>query len=225
MQKRHRLVAVSVAAGLLGGGAVGAAIGVPGIAHGQTSTTASTGASNRAKAARDQFLQSTLAPLVKNHTITQAQADAVIKALKAAGPKGEFGHGPGPGFGHSLADVFGAAAKKIGVSTDDLRSALESGKTIADVAKSKNVKPQDVVAAMVAAAKTDLDQAVKDKRLSANDETQRLNDLTTKMTAIVNGTERRGFGFRHGGPRFGNRNNDNGTNTGFEGVPAPDNAI
>ena len=73
--------------------------------------------------------------------------------------------------------MFGAAAKKLGVSEDELRSSLRDGKSIADVAKSKNVDPADVVDAMVAAVKTDLDQAVKDGRLSRRTEAdERLAD-------------------------------------------------
>src|SRR3954463_5358063 len=148
MPSKNRLAIVGLAAGLIGGGAAGIALTSPGIASGQssstdstTSTTTSDGTGAGTKAAGDEhgnFLDDALAPLVKNGTITQSQADAVKQAIEDARP--DRPHGPGFrafGEGHGpFGDVFGAAAKAIGVSVDDLRAALRDGKSIADIAKS-----------------------------------------------------------------------------------------
>jgi hypothetical protein len=243
MAGKNRLAIVGLAAGLLGGGAAGIALTSPGTASGQTASTESTpsttakdgaGSGPAANTDKHDFLDHALAPLVKDGTITQSQADAVKKAIEDARPdhpmRGPgsrmFGAGRGP-FG----DVFGAAAKAIGVSVDDLRAALRDGKSIADIAKDKNVAVSDVVDAMVAAVKADLDQAVKDGHLTQAEADQHLSDLRDRLTQMVNGElpkfdGERGhiFGFRGGpdgnGPRGWNGpNHDNPENSSFA-VPA-----
>lgn len=82
-----------------------------------------------------------------------AQTSSSSSSEAPAGPKAHHGH-PGP----DLA----VAAKAIGISEDDLRSAIESGQTIAQVAQAHGVDPQTVIDAMVAAAQTDLQQNITD---------------------------------------------------------------
>ena len=74
--------------------------------------------------------------------MTQAQEDAVLAALQAARPDhGGPGHGGrgGPGIGN-----LDAAAKALGVTADELRTALQGGKSLADIAKSKGI-PADTI--------------------------------------------------------------------------------
>lgn len=210
MASKNRLAIVGLTAGLLGGGAAGIALTTPGIAQGQSSTTSTTTTGNGngkvANGAGQSFLQQTLAPLVNKGTITQAQADAVIKAIEGARPgrgvaRPGFG-GPGEFRGPSggaLGDVFGAAAKKLGVSTDSLRSALQSGKSIADIAKEKKIAPSAVVDAIVAAIKSNLDQAVKDGKVTRAQADQHLAEIRSRITALVNGQGGKAFGGRRGG--------------------------
>jgi hypothetical protein len=204
--RRQRMAVVAIVAGLLGGLAVGLTLGAPGVAHSQ-STASPPSSTSTNSSSRDQYLQSVLAPLVKNGTITQAQADAVVKQLDSA-TKARVG-----GFVRlrGVGDVFGAAAKKIGVTEDALKTALRNGQSIADVAKSKHVDPNAVVATMVAAAKTDLDQAVKNGNVSASAEQTQLNRLKTMFTTVVNAKTPHGFGF---GFRFGHRFRGQGGNAG-----------
>jgi len=246
MASKNRLAIVGLAAGLLGGGAAGIALTSPGTASRQTAstdatttTTADGGTSSSgsgtpgssATTEHHDFLDDALAPLVKDGTITQSQADAVKKAIEDARPD----HGiRGPGFrmfgeGHGpFGDVFGAAAKALGVSVDDLRAALRDGKSIADIAKDKNVAVSDVVDAMVAAAKADLDQAVKDGHLTQAEADQHLSDLRDRLTHMVNGELPKFDGgprpyFRfHGGPDDNapdGSNRENPENSSFA-VPA-----
>jgi hypothetical protein len=84
---------------------------------------------------------------------------------------------PGRGMGGRQSPELDAAAKAIGISTDTLMSDLKNGQTIAAVAKSKGVAVSTVVAAMVAAAKTDFD-----------------SNVTKRITDEVNGTFKRPFG-------------------------------
>jgi hypothetical protein len=216
----NKLAAVGLAAGLLGGAAAGLALGVPGLAGAQsdattTTTPATTSPDTTAPAGTDPaetpatkdrsaWMSEALAPLVAAGTITQAQADAVIEALQAAKP--ERGHGHGPGIVHASLET---AATALGVTTEELRTALRDGKSVADVAAEKGVDVQVVIDALVADAQERIATAVSDGRITQAQADARLATLTDDITKIVNG-EGRGFG-RGRGPGRG----------GDEDAPAP----
>jgi len=84
------------------------------------------------------------------------------------GPGGGGPGGPGPrGMGGvNMQTVEQAAADKLGLTLDDLRTQIHSGISLADIAKDKGVSETDVRSAMAAAAKTQLDQSVKDGKLT-----------------------------------------------------------
>jgi hypothetical protein len=160
----------------------------------------------KGKQSRDQHLKDALAPLVANGTITQSQADAVIKALEDAAPKGD-GHGGrgmgGFGFG-GLRMGFDTAAKTIGIPTGDLMKALAGGQSVADVAKAHTVDPQKVIDALVADAKARLDKAVGANKLSQDQADQILLKEAKVIGDLVNGSlPKMPFGFGHGGFGFG----------------------
>lgn len=103
--------------------------------------------------------------LVDEATITAAQRDAVIAALQAARPdSGERGgrqERQGRRAEQRQASIT-TAASVIGVTTDDLKAALQGGQSIADVATANGVDPQAVVDALVAQATSDLTQRITD---------------------------------------------------------------
>jgi hypothetical protein len=142
------------------------------------STTSSTPAD---RPDRSAWITDALAPLVSNGTITQAQADAVVAALQAAAPD----HGPGGRHGMKHLD---AAAEALGVTTDELRTAIEGGQTIAQVAESKGVAVQTVIDAMVADVKEHLAAEVAEGDLTQAEADQKLAQATERITAFVNGT-------------------------------------
>ena len=87
-----------------------------------------------------------LAPLVSAGTITQAQADAVIAAMPAGGHGGGRGNGSGRGgFGAHAATI----AKSLGMTEADLKTALDSGQTVSQLATSKGVDINVVVNAVL----------------------------------------------------------------------------
>ena len=155
-----------------------------------------------------------LAPLVSAGTITQAQADAVIEALQAAKPEG--GHGHGPGIVHASIDT---AAKALGVTSEELRTALRDGKSVADVAGEKGVDVQVVIDALVAEAQERIATAVSDGRITQAQADERLATLTDDITKIVNG-EGRGFGRGRGPGRDGD--DDDAPTTTTTASPRPD---
>ncbi len=121
--------------------------------------------------AMTQARKDTLAQAVKDGKITQAQADKVNSAMQQRQDNGFVG------LGHmdkgKLAQlretgqqVFQAVADKLGMTTDQLKSDLKSGQTLADIAKSKNVSDQDLKTAVVNTVKPKLDQAVKDGKIT-----------------------------------------------------------
>jgi hypothetical protein len=124
------------------------------------------------------------------------------------GPPG-FRHGPdGP---HGLRPGFDAAAIYLGVTEAQLRTQLESGKTLADVAKAQGKSVSGLEDAMVNDATTKLDAAVKAGRLTSTEEQRILADLKQHVDDLVNGKLPEhgagppvgpGFGFRddHGPP-------------------------
>ena len=117
------------------------------------------------------------------------------------GPMGGGGPGPmgGPGFGHDMRGL-GAAADYLGLTASELQTKLQSGKSLADIAKDQGKSVDGLVDAMVADAKKHLDQAVKDGHLTQAQEDQILGQIKQHMTDFVNGTAPKGFGpsFRGG---------------------------
>ena len=125
-----------------------------------------------------QAATDTIDEAVKSGDLTQKQADRAKEFVDKAGP-GFLGKRLGPALrmgriapmprhmaGLQGSDVLQAVADKLGMSVDDLRSELCSGKALTDIAKEKGVSEQEVRDAAVAAAKTQLDQAVKDGKLT-----------------------------------------------------------
>ena len=194
-----RVAKAGLALGLIGGGAAGFALVTPGVSGAQTATTTP---STTAPAAptdpnvdHEAQLRDTLKPLLDNGTLTQAQVDAVVGALKAAAPVN--GHRGGPGFGGGGADL-SIAATTIGVTPEELRTALQAGQSIADVAKSKSVDPQAVIDAMVAAMNQRLAESVSSGKLTQAKADELKASATTRITDLVNGVAQPGPGFGRG---------------------------
>ena len=146
-----------------------------------------------------------LDPLVAKGTLTQAQEDAVLAALQAGRPDHGPGHGRGPGFGN-----LDAAAKALGMTADELRSALQGGKSLADVAKAKGIDPAKVVDALVAELKAHLDAEVTSGEHTQAQADQMLAQAKPRIEDFVNGKAPAGgpggfggFGGFTLGPAFG----------------------
>lgn len=108
------------------------------------------------------LLKARLDEAVKAGRITQAQADEMLKRAQdapdlpgAGGP----GHGPGPGFGNGgpgmRGEVMDRVAAKLKLSEEQLRDRLESGRTLAQVAKAQGVSRADLIATLTAALKAE----------------------------------------------------------------------
>jgi hypothetical protein len=141
---------------------------------------------------------------VKDGTLSQDQADAIKAARKQRGtvldfgPGGGPGHHHGPGFGHGPGGdvVLPAAAKALGLSEAQVRQKLQSGKSIADVAKEQDKSLSSVKAAIKSAIVEQLDADVKAGRLTDAQRDRMVADLDAHVDRIVQGNPG-----RRGGPR------------------------
>jgi polyhydroxyalkanoate synthesis regulator phasin len=157
-------------------------------------------------AALKKALENRVDDAVAAGRLTKAQGDELKQRIES-GNLPLFG---GPGFHqHGRFGGLDAAATYLGLTDAQLRTQLESGKSLADVAKAQGKTVDGLVQAIVDSAKKKLDAAVTAGRLSQSEADSMLSELKSHAAEFVNGTAPR-FGFRHfrGGPPPGG---------GFEG--------
>jgi hypothetical protein len=116
--------------------------------------------------------------------LTKNEGDA-IKTRIESGQLPIFGAGPRVHFGLR---GLGGAASYLGLTEAQLRSDLEGGKTLADVATDQGKSVEGLVQALVDDATTKLDAAVAAGRLTQEREQSILSDLKQHITDFVNGT-------------------------------------
>lgn len=119
--------------------------------------------------------------LVQNGTITAAQKEAILAALREA--KERKGHGdrkPGEGKDKGkdkgkhlqpravMGDLWKAASDYLGVERGQLMQQMKDGKSLGQIANATSGKSRDgLIAAMVAAANAEIDDAVAKGKLTA----------------------------------------------------------
>ena len=117
-----------------------------------------------------------LAELVKAGTITQAQSDAISKALVNA-----------PAAAKAAAEAQKAAHEKLiadttGVAWADIQTRLQAGETLGAIA---GAKKDALIAALVKEATDRIDAAVAAGRVTAEQATQQKTGLAERITADV----------------------------------------
>ena len=148
----------------------GAALLAPAVSY------AATGDST-ALQSRVSSITQALGGLVGDGTLTQAQADRVASTLAEARPEGLGHRGPG-GRGLHLE----AAAEALGVPVEELRTAAEAGRSLADVAQEKGVSTDALVDALVKAQQDHLAAAVSSGRLTQAEADEKAADLQARIT-------------------------------------------
>ncbi len=133
--------------------------------------------------------------------------DGLIQALMAAeqteitalvDQKGApQGRGPGgPGDRGVIGDSLTAAATYLGTTTADLRTKMQAGQTLAQIAAATSGKTRDgLVAAITADAKTKIAAAQAAGTITADQATQLSNGLADRITRLVDSTRPAGPGF------------------------------
>ena len=121
--------------------------------------------------------------------ITKEQGDA-MKARAAQGGVPFFGgghRGGGFGFGHHGPASLEAAAKYLGLTEAELRTQLEAGKTLAEIAKAQGKTVDGLEKALTADAKAKLDAAVKAGTITQAQADELLKRTTDHLDDLVNG--------------------------------------
>ncbi|MBI4933383.1 MAG: hypothetical protein HY828_05860 [Actinobacteria bacterium] len=206
-----RVTAIGLTAGLLAGAGAGLILEMSGNAGAASNaavvtvapddtTTDDTGTADDTAAAdpagdHTARLQEVLQPLVADGTLTQDQLDKVITALESAGPMGRPDGGRGDqggrgGMGRGLDTV----ATLLGLTVDDLRTAIEGGQTIAQIAEANGSSAQAVIDALVAEVQAHFDEEVAAGEHTQEDADARIADATTRITDMVNNTQTAGPG-------------------------------
>ena len=157
--------------------------------------------------------QTELTAAVTAGRLTQAQADQITTGLKDRFTSLVNGTMPlraghGPGGLHGGGDDLAAAATYLGLSQTELQTALQSGKTLAQVANATSGKSSSgLIDALVAAEQTELTAAVTAGRLTQAQADQITTGLKDRFTNMVNGIRpaHGDFGGHggFGGPGFG----------------------
>jgi len=215
----YKRTAGIILTGVLATGAIGAVAMTP----------ASATTSDNVVTSRLARIKTALSALVTDGTLTQAQADKVAGTLDSQSPMAGMGGRGGRGgmggdtAGMGMTQSHDAAAKALGLTSDQLYAAVQGGKSLADVAKDQKVSVDTLVKAMVADANTDLTAAVKAGTLTQAQADTLKSSLTERITDQVNGVRGGGGGGGDGGGGMGRGSRGAGsaaTTDGTSGVPS-----
>jgi hypothetical protein len=180
---RIKIVALALTAG--------AGLVAPGIALAADSATSGTSSAVDRAAQRLSSINDALKGLVTDGSITQTQADEVAATLSASdalrggphGPGGRGHHGHhGPRGGHVSPE---ATAKVLGVTVEELRTAQQAGRTLAQIAAAEGVSKADLISGLVAAAKTQLAADVEAGTVTQAQADEIAGTLTARITEKV----------------------------------------
>ena len=138
----------------------------------------------------------------------KTRLDDIVNGVRPAGVpggmRGEEGHGKGGHGPRGLMAAADAVAKVLGMTADELKTELQSGKSLADVAKAKGVDVEKVKAAIAADVKAHLEEEVASGEHSQAEADQKLANLTSRLDDIVNGVRPAGMpGGMRGGEGHG----------------------
>jgi hypothetical protein len=133
-------------------------------------------------------LKATLDALVAKGTITQAQEDAILQAVKDGAPSAR----PKPPVGPSapsiksfISDMTHTTTTYLGITQQDLATQLRAGKSIVDIAASLNKNTADLAALLTKNANDRIDQAVIAKKLTAEQAAVLKAKVATEVASFV----------------------------------------
>jgi polyhydroxyalkanoate synthesis regulator phasin len=132
------------------------------------------------KAARDQLIDEAVA----EGRLT-AEQGAKLKSMELGALRGPFLGKVGPGIVSALKNVFTAAAEVIGITNEQLKTELQSGKSLADIAESHNVDRDDLVDGIVDSIEGEIAQAVSNGRMTQEQANRLLENLEDRVEQAV----------------------------------------
>ena len=199
---KKKLAAGAVAVAALAGG--GAALAAGGLGSEEEQQAVIDDAAKRLgvepealESALEGALGARLDEAVKEGRLTEEQATELKERLKD-GTLPLFGGGGHRGHGLGLhgPELFGAAATFLGVTEAELRTQLEAGKSLADVAAAEGKSVAGLKAALVDAVEEKLGEAVEAGRLTDAQRDEALDRFEERLDDFV---AREGVGPRGGG--------------------------
>jgi polyhydroxyalkanoate synthesis regulator phasin len=146
--------------------------------------------------ARGEHLAEALAPLVEDGTLTQEQADAVVARLREAGTEAREARGErqdgrrGPDGlgGHRFpGESATAVADLIGLTPEEMRTAIRDGSSLADLAADAGVTSDQLLDAMLSGVQERLAERVAEGDLTQEQADERLARATERATAVIEG--------------------------------------
>lgn len=154
-------------------------------------------------------LKDVLDKLVLDGKINQDQENTILQAVKDAHQSFKSNQAPAavPRL-RVLKGMVDISAAKIGVSADDLKTAIQGGQSVADVATAHSVAPADVEKAIVDAGTAKVDQAVTAGTITDQQGSAMKARLPELANKFVNRTVQPGCG----PAGKANRNGANGAN-------------
>jgi hypothetical protein len=146
-------------------------------------------------AALKKALENRVDEAVAAGRLTKEQGEELKQRIESGDLPLFFGPHGGP---HDHFGGLDAAASYLGLTEAELRTQLESGKTLAQVAKDRGKSVDGLIQALVDAATKRLDADVAAGRLTKEQEQQILSGLKDRITAFVNGRRDHDFRGDHG---------------------------
>jgi hypothetical protein len=136
----------------------------------------------------------TLADEVKSGQITQAQADAIkaklAKQTPCTLPAMRMPGGDKGALGAYMQQYLAAAASALGITQDQLTTDLKNGQSLSQIASAQHVSEADFRSKLITNLTPTLDQAVKDKKITAAQEQTIISHLQSGDLPLWNLPER-----------------------------------
>jgi len=134
---------------------------------------------------KDRFT-ATLDALVTKGTITRAQEDSILQALKDATPPAKPARPAAPNLRAFIGDLTRAASAYLGLSEKDLAMQLRGGRSVADIANGIQGKSSAELVTLLTKTATDrVDQAVAAKKLTPEQAAALKPRITAEISAFV----------------------------------------
>jgi polyhydroxyalkanoate synthesis regulator phasin len=210
---KKKVIAIVVTTLALTAGSIGVAGAASKASQRVSVTKSSTKVAGQVGVGPEQALATILKDLVSKGTLTQAQADALTAAVTAAKAAHDADRPMGGMGGPQDADraaLEALVSKTIGVDTATIKSRLQAGESLAQIAGAK----KDALIAVLVAEKTKhIDAAVTAGKLTAAQAVEKKANLVAHVTEEVNEVGgkghkgdkdgRGGHGHDHRGPKGG----------------------
>ncbi|MCW2544582.1 MAG: hypothetical protein JWM40_2134 [Frankiales bacterium] len=156
------------------------AMGV-GAVSGLALTPALAATAQQAASNRLTEIKNALKGLVSDGTLTQAQADKVATTLDSALPKG----GPGGRGGHGGRGLIEDASTILGMTPEQIRTAMGTTQSLADVAATKGISKATLIDKLLADMDARVAADVKAGRITQAQADERKADAKAKVTEAV----------------------------------------